>query len=123
MTPLDAAKELMEARAGAITEEVTHYVGHDEYDYFGTIRPIKHRYDRMTEQEAYTLSSFLALAANHCVAICARLIELEAKAKRASDAFAECESVRTFRNDINSHEWLALVAAMEAIDATIPPTD
>lgn len=48
-----------------------------------------------------------------------RVEELETANKAMRDAFAEWESVRTFRNDINSREWLALVAAMTALEAKI----
>ena len=52
-------------------------------------------------------------AISHAAEVAEALITAEAKIATIKQAFAEWESVRTFRNDINSHEWLALIAAME----------
>lgn len=61
-------------------------------------------------------SNFMAHARADIPYLVARVEELEAAQKSICDAFAEWESVRTFRNDINSHEWLALVAAVTAME-------
>ena len=53
------------------------------------------------------------LSMDHAAAVAQALIDAESKITAMRQAFAEWESVRTFRNDVNSHEWLTLVAAME----------
>lgn len=49
-------------------------------------------------------------------ALIAEVRLLRGHAESVSNAFAEWESARTFRNDINSHEWLAFVDAMERLN-------
>ena len=91
------------------------------------------KYDGRTPEPPYTtederrmelediieeLKEQLTLAANNTAAAdLAQEVEfMRTKMQTASQAFAEWESVRTFRNDINSHEWLALVAAMTGLE-------
>lgn len=64
------------------------------------------------------LKDMIDLAANNTAAAdLAQEVEfMRTKMQTASQAFAEWESVRTFRNDVNSHEWLALVAAMTGLE-------
>lgn len=73
---------------------------------------------RKLESRIAELEEMLALAANNTAAgDLAQDVEfMRTKMQTAIDAFAEWESVRTFRNDINSHEWLALVDAMTGLE-------
>lgn len=94
-------------------EEVRLGVG-DEFDDGKTIVS---QLTSMRNEKA-RFSEMLALAANNTAAAdLAQEVEfMRTKMQTASQAFAEWESVRTFRNDINSHEWLALVAAMTGLE-------
>lgn len=74
-------------------------------------------YEGLTKR-VFDLKQQLDLAANNTAAadLAQEMEFMRTKMQAASEAFAEWESVRTFRNDINSHEWLALVAAMTELE-------
>lgn len=65
---------------------------------------------------------FLAKARQDIPALVAEVRRLRGQVDAVSEAFANWESVRTVRNDINSHEWLALVAAMTGLEQCLTST-
>ena len=126
MTPLDAAQAIIDARARATQGEWRYgpdlgrdccECGETMYTDFAIVGAGHNGVPAVAciIEDANEVGNrdFIALSANHAAAVAQALIDAESKITAMRQAFAEWESVRTFRNDVNSHEWLTLVAAME----------
>lgn len=113
MTPKQLAA--IRARADAATQGVLTI---DRYNHGGGRFSLDHAKGRQLVADFYEIGDreFYAHARADIPALLDHIETLLAKVEAVREAFAEWEFVRTVRNDINSHEWLALVAAMTGLE-------
>jgi hypothetical protein len=106
MTPLDAAQAIIEARARAtqgVWVKTNISMRGESLLVTGPTRSLQ-----MPTGDV----DFIITASDHAAAVAQAYKDAEVKIATIRQAFAEWESIRTFR-DTDTPEWAALVAALE----------